>query len=185
MSNVLQIGTGVLTVKRRRPGVVVALSVVTLGVYQLVWYYKINREMRDFGSARGDRELGGSSPVRSVLAVTLGGLIVIPELISLIGTVKRVQRSERLGVGSAGSAVIPIALFIAGMILSIAAQFRGLELLLLLSVPAYLTAEALVQARLNRVWTAAGVAVVGSGDPAAPAPEDLALALAVSAAHDR
>lgn len=36
--------------KERSPAAVVLLSLVTLGVYYAVWYYKINREMRDHDS---------------------------------------------------------------------------------------------------------------------------------------
>ena len=34
--------------KTRGPVVVWLLSAVTLGIYYLVWWYKINREVRDF-----------------------------------------------------------------------------------------------------------------------------------------
>ena len=183
MSTEIQIATAGLSVKQRRPWVILALSVVTLGVYQLVWYYSINREMRDLGIARDDPELAGSSPVRSILAVTLGALLVIPELISLIGTARRVQRVERLITGRARSAVIPIALFIAAVVLGIAAGFRGLGLLVVVSVLAFLTAIALIQSRLNRAWTAAGAAVIGSERFAQPAPGDVDRPRSVSASR--
>jgi len=183
MSSEIQIGTGALSVKQRRPWVVVALSVVTLGIYQLVWYYKINREMRDVGIACDDAELAGSSPVRSILAVTLGGLIVIPEVISLIGTVRRVQRVERLATGRARPAAIPTALFITAVVLRNASGFRGLELVGLVSAPAFLAAIALIQSRLNRACTVAGAAVIGSGCSAQPAPGHAARPHSVSASH--
>ncbi len=41
--------------KMRDEGLVLLWTVLTLGIYTLVWYYKINREMRDFGRAHGDR----------------------------------------------------------------------------------------------------------------------------------
>jgi len=66
MSSKSQIGTAALSVKRRRVWVVLALSVMTLGVYPLVWYYKINREMHDFGAVRDNAVLAGSRPVRSI-----------------------------------------------------------------------------------------------------------------------
>ena len=176
MSTEIEMGTGGLSVKQRRPWIVLALSVVTFGVYQLVWYYKINGEMRDLGAARGDAELAGSSPVRSILAVTLGGLIVIPELISLIGTVRRVQRVEHLTTGRARSAVIPIALFIASVVLGIAEQLSGPVWLFFVSVAMFLTAVALIQSRLNRAWTAGAVSHTTSqprSEPIAPATSTL------------
>ena len=33
------------------------LVLAGLGIYHIVWWYKINREMRDFGAASGDRGL--------------------------------------------------------------------------------------------------------------------------------
>ena len=39
-------------VKARNPWAVALLPIVTLGVYHLVWWYRINRELRDFGRAR-------------------------------------------------------------------------------------------------------------------------------------
>ena len=59
--------------KVRRPWTVALLSILTLGVYSVVWYYKVNREMRDYGSAVGDNDLAGSKPRQSVFAVTIGG----------------------------------------------------------------------------------------------------------------
>ena len=51
-------------VRVRRPLAVVGLTVVTLGVYGVVWYYRVNVELRDFGGAYRDRRLAGSSPRR-------------------------------------------------------------------------------------------------------------------------
>jgi hypothetical protein len=154
MGNSVDTGTG----KRRRPLAVATWTVVTLGIYGLVWYYRINREMRDFGRVRGDASLAGSRPTRSILAVTLGGLIVIPELISLVGTVHRVQRTERLATVGARPAGTPIALFVVGAVLPIASRAHGLASLGLVGLAAYAAALALVQVRLNRAWSAADTA---------------------------
>jgi hypothetical protein len=53
-------------VKLGRPSAVATLSVITLGIYALFWYYKVNREMRDFGSTHGDHGLAASKPWRSI-----------------------------------------------------------------------------------------------------------------------
>jgi len=92
-----------------------------------------------------------------------------------------VRRVERLTSGRARPAVIPIALFIAAVLLGIAAEFRGLALLVLVSVSAFLAAVALIQSRLNRAWSAAGAAVIGSERFAAPAPGDVDRPHSVSA----
>ena len=83
------------TAKIRSPWAPALLPFITLGIYALVWYYKINREMRDLGKARGTDELG-DSPGKSLLAVTLGALIVVPAVISVINTGKRIQAAQRL-----------------------------------------------------------------------------------------
>ena len=41
--------------KYRDPGLVILWTILTLGVYNAVWYFKINRELRDFGRARERR----------------------------------------------------------------------------------------------------------------------------------
>src|SRR5438552_955629 len=51
--------------------------------------------MRDFGRARGTDELG-DSPGTSLLAITLGALVVVPAIISLIHTFQRIQATQRL-----------------------------------------------------------------------------------------
>jgi hypothetical protein len=84
-------GTG-STAKLRNPLGVVALSIITIGIYYIFWWYFINREMRDFGRAR-NTDLG-QSPGNSVLAITLGALIIIPALVTLWRTSDRIQRAE-------------------------------------------------------------------------------------------
>src|SRR5262245_48740954 len=46
---------------------VLGLLVITLGIYQIVWWYFVNREMRDYGQATG-QDLG-RKPTNSALAV--------------------------------------------------------------------------------------------------------------------
>lgn len=71
------------------------LAFVTLGIYGIVWYYKINREMADVGRATGHTDELGDSPLTSLLAITLGALIVVPALVSLYRCFKRVQALQR------------------------------------------------------------------------------------------
>ena len=83
--------------KVRNPWGVLGLGLITLGIYNIVWYYKINREFKEYGAAQGDAELADSNPTNSVLAVTLGALIIVPAIISFIHTVQRGQRVQQLG----------------------------------------------------------------------------------------
>ncbi|HEY3944004.1 MAG TPA: DUF4234 domain-containing protein [Solirubrobacteraceae bacterium] len=81
--------------KIRNPLGVVALSFVTLGIYFVFWYYFVNKEMAAMGRARNSDELG-DSPGTSVLAVTLGALVIVPAFISLYNAWKRLNSGERL-----------------------------------------------------------------------------------------
>jgi Domain of unknown function (DUF4234) len=81
-------------VKIRSPWAVALLPIVTLGIYHLVWWYKVNRELRDYGEARG-YDLG-QSPTNSVLALVPGFLIIVPPLVSYWRGTKRIQGASRL-----------------------------------------------------------------------------------------
>ena len=41
--------------KIRTPIVTVALTIVTLGIYGVVWYFKVNKEMAEIGQGQGHR----------------------------------------------------------------------------------------------------------------------------------
>ncbi len=56
------------------------LPFVTFGIYFWVWWYKINRELRDLGAKTGRSDLG-TSPGLSLLAMTLGILLIVPPLV--------------------------------------------------------------------------------------------------------
>ena len=140
--------------KVRNPWGVLGLSLITIGIYTIVWYYKINKEFKEYGAAQGDQELADSNPTNSVLAITLGALIIVPAIISFINTVKRQQRVQQLG------GVEPIN----GWIVLI------LYFVVSIAIPPYMQSE------LNKVWerypalTDGGGAIpAGAEQPAAPA----------------
>jgi Domain of unknown function (DUF4234) len=83
------------TAKIRDPIVVAILSFVTLGIYMIFWWYYINREMADYGRARGTKELG-DAPGTSTLALFPGGLVVVPAVWTAVTTFQRVQAAQRL-----------------------------------------------------------------------------------------
>jgi hypothetical protein len=80
--------------KLRNPLGVVGLSIITIGIYYIFWWYFINREMRDFGRAR-NADLG-QSPGNSVLAITLGAIIIVPAIVSMWRTSDRIQRAQEV-----------------------------------------------------------------------------------------
>lgn len=81
--------------KVRNPWAVAALTVLTLGLYSIVWWYAINRELRDLGLARAVDGLG-DDPGRSALAFS--GLSVFTLYVAWVWTVvstsRRVRRAE-------------------------------------------------------------------------------------------
>ena len=93
-ANYVQLAPGV-SAKIRNPIMVVVLSIVTLGIYTLFWWYYINRELADYGRARETRELG-ENPTNSVLALFPGGIIVVPALWTMVTTFRRAQTAQRL-----------------------------------------------------------------------------------------
>jgi Domain of unknown function (DUF4234) len=77
---------------RRSPWGAWGLALITLGIYGLVWYYKINDEARRY--LKDD----GINPTRSLLAVFPGFLLIVPPFIAIWNTAKSIDRMEE-GVG--------------------------------------------------------------------------------------
>ena len=80
--------------KLRNPLGVVGLSIITIVIYFFFWWYFINREMRDLGRAR-NIDLG-QNPVNSVLAISLGALIIVPAIVTMWTTSDRIERAEEV-----------------------------------------------------------------------------------------
>jgi hypothetical protein len=99
MAEVIQIPGASSTAKIRHPLAVILLSIVTFSIYYFCWWYFINREMADLGKANGRTDLG-EAPVWSVLAMTVGALLIIPPFVSYWRTCKRVERAQNLVLGS-------------------------------------------------------------------------------------
>ncbi|MEZ0284930.1 MAG: DUF4234 domain-containing protein [Thermoleophilia bacterium] len=87
MAEELRIGSA--HVKERSPLGVWLLIVVTLGIYGLVHWYKINREMRDYSQEAGAPL--GNDPALSLLALFPGGIIVVPAIWTWVTTTQRAQ----------------------------------------------------------------------------------------------
>jgi hypothetical protein len=113
-------------VRIRHPWGVFVLTIVTLGIYYLYWYYATNRELRDYGI-----------PVRpslSLLAITVGGLLLVPPFVSEWRYFVRIGRAqERAGLQERINHAVGFGLFLLALI--------------------FLPFEAVyAQHHLNRVW---------------------------------
>jgi hypothetical protein len=94
MAEEVQIAGTSSTAKIRNPLGVVGLSIITIGIFYVFWWYFINREMRDLGQAR-NTDLG-QNPVNSVLAITLGALIIVPAIVTLWTTSGRIEKAQEV-----------------------------------------------------------------------------------------
>ncbi|MGW3263163.1 DUF4234 domain-containing protein [Streptomyces sp. NPDC001056] len=79
-----------LAMKRRGPVAVwLGLPIVTLGIYQLVWYYKIHKELQEF-----DRRQT-LNPAGSMLVLFFLGWTLIAPLVSFHNTGKAIANAQR------------------------------------------------------------------------------------------
>jgi len=81
--------------KIRNPLGVIGLSIITLGIYAIFWYYFTNKELAEIGRSRNTDELG-TSPGNSVLAITLGAFVIVPPFVSIYQFSKRLASAERV-----------------------------------------------------------------------------------------
>jgi hypothetical protein len=84
---------------------------VTLGIYLLFWWYFVNREMADYGRARGTNELG-DNPTKSTLALFPGVLLVVPALWTTVTTFQRIQAAQRLNGQASINGWLGLVLFL-------------------------------------------------------------------------
>jgi hypothetical protein len=131
MAQQVQIAGAGTSAKKRSPVAVAIVSIVTFGIYSLFWWYFVNREMADLGRAKGTNELG-DSPVKSLLAIFPGALLIVPAIWTIVTTFRRVQAAQRL------TGQTPIN------------GWLGLVLFVVIT-PAY---YAYMQSGLNAVWDA-------------------------------
>jgi hypothetical protein len=116
-------------VKTRNPFGVFVLALVTLGIYYFVWYYKVNRELRDAANIN-------TSPVMAVLAITIGWIIIVPPFISWYRTFKRIQEAQQAAqLTSEANPILGFILYV------VALYFLPVELLY-------------AQDELNKLWRA-------------------------------
>jgi hypothetical protein len=136
-------------VKVRSPWAAALLPIVTLGIYHFVWWYRINRELRDYGYAK-EQDLG-QNPTNSLLALIPGFLIIVPPLVTYWRGFHRVQKASELAGQERPNGWIALILY-------------------LLIAPAF---WAYIQVTLNDVWRqdaepGAGASAQAAPEPAAP-----------------
>jgi len=128
------------TYLKRNPLGVLGLSFITLGIYGLYWYYKVNQEIQRY---TGDQTI---SPSRSLIAVIPGFLLIVPPFIAYYNTSNHiVQMQEQRGIASQISPALVVIL----------------ALVIWIGMAAY------VQEHLNRIWDSASA---GGVQPAAQPP---------------
>jgi hypothetical protein len=116
--------------KIRSPLGVVGLSLITLGIYYLYWYFQVNNELSNLGESRGTEELG-TAPTKSLLAMVPGFILIVPPFVSLFHTCQRINRGQHLtgeGVG-----LNPVLGFVLSVLLGPVGMF-------------------LMQGSLNHIW---------------------------------
>jgi uncharacterized membrane protein YidH (DUF202 family) len=126
MAQELQIGA--TRVKIRNPFGVFVLSMVTFGIYYVVWYYKVNRELRDAAGI-------DVSPIVAAMAISIGWCIVVPPFVSWYRTFERIRTAQQRAQTSEVNPILGFILFL------VAVVFLPVELLY-------------AQDELNKLWRA-------------------------------
>jgi hypothetical protein len=106
----LQLRENDADVKIRSPWAAALLPFVTFGIYHLVWWYRVNRELRDYGRAKG-YDLG-QNPTNSLLALFPGVLIIVPALVTYWRGTKRIQGAARLAGNEPVNGWIALVLYL-------------------------------------------------------------------------
>jgi hypothetical protein len=127
--------------KTRSPIGVWALTLVSLGTYGYVHWYKVNREMHEYDNSVE------VSPTKAVLALIPGALLCfIPPLVSMYNTGERANRVQtRAGINPSASGAMTLVL---GILLG----FQGFY----------------VQDQLNKIWAKYPNAAEGDEVPHTP-----------------
>ena len=123
MAEILNIGGQEF--KKRSPLASWGLVFLTIFIYYFVWYYKINKEAKNY---LGDENI---RPGIALLAVSLGSILIIPHYVSIYRTGERVQRmQQKAGVQQQLSPALGV---VASIFLSLHVPY--------------------IQENLNRIWT--------------------------------
>ena len=137
----------------RNPWHVVWLGVLLPFVYATVWFGEAVGELRELGRDVEDAQLSRASAGRSAVGMLLGWILVVPAVVVMVGTARRVQRAEGICFGTARPLNGVIATVVVAQTLALACVLTGVAIL----APAVLLASAvivmrLLQPRLNAIW---------------------------------
>jgi len=146
MADEVQIAPGDGIAKIRHPVGVAVLTLITIGIYGLYWWYQVNREMVDLGKARNVDGLG-DNPTTSLLAFFPGGLVILPPFFSLYNGTQRMKRAQEVTTGATPT-------------------LNGWIIVVLIVVGLSIVAYGYMQAELNKAWRALPAGAVESGAPA-------------------
>jgi hypothetical protein len=128
---------------KRNPLGVLGLTFITLGIYGLYWFYKVNEEI-----LRSTKDTT-ISPSRSLLAVIPGFLLIVPPFIAYYNTANHIVDMQRQrGIASQ---ISPALVVVLGLVI-------------------WIGMGAYVQEHLNRVWEAGSMPSAGSMGAAPPPP---------------
>jgi hypothetical protein len=132
------------TYLKRNPLGVLGLTFITLGIYGLYWFYKVNEEIKRY--TKDDT----ISPGRSLAALIPGFLLIVPPFIAYYNTANHIEDiQQRRGIVSQ---ISPVLVVLLGLVI-------------------WIGMSAYVQEHLNRVWGSASMPSAGAmGAPPPPPP---------------
>lgn len=95
-------------IKKRNPWGVWGLSLITFGIYSFVWWYKINRELRDYSQAIG-RPLN-NDPSVSVWAIIFAAPVTVGTTTQRLRFMQYELQGNPVALANIGVAVLLSAL---------------------------------------------------------------------------
>ena len=111
MAHEVDIGRG-STGKLRSFWVGFGLTIITFGIYSPCWYYFVNDELKDIGAEKDDQSLAQSSPAMSVVAILVGGIVIVPPFLSVYNYGQRIKRAQRLAGVPRERQINPVTAFL-------------------------------------------------------------------------
>jgi hypothetical protein len=132
---------------------VVWFGVLLPFAYATWWFGAAAHELRDYGHDVRDARLAALSKGRTTAGMLAGWILVVPAVVVMLNTARRVQHAERIRSGTPRSVSGVVAVVLAGQAAVLVTVLAGWAILM----PAVLLVSAvavmgLLQPRLNAVW---------------------------------
>lgn len=145
----------------RDPLLQVWLGVMLPFAYATWWFGSVTGELCDYGDDTGDARLSAASARHATLGMLAGWVTVVPAVVVMMNTARRVQHAEG-GERSISDVVVAVAI---GQAVALGCVLAGWAIL----VPAALLGSAVavmgrLQPRLNALWEASGALPVREVD---------------------